>query len=69
MQRKICFLLLIASFTPVLYGQKNFSLASPDGKLKVAVALRNNIEYAVLYAGDTLVAYSPMAMYIADAPA
>ncbi len=45
-------------------AQKNFTLSSPDGKLRVQVSVADIVEYSVLHDGDVMVAPSALSMML-----
>lgn len=61
------FLLFILSFCSLLaFGQKDYSLLSPSGKLKVDITVGKSIEYSISHDGDLMLAKSPISMTLSD---
>lgn len=61
----IAFALLAAGS---LSAQNNFTLASPDGRLRVEVSVDGIVEYSVLHGDDVMVAPSAVSMTTAGVP-
>ena len=45
-----------------LSAQNNFTLSSPDGRLRVEVAVDGTVEYSVLHGDDVMIAPSAISM-------
>lgn len=61
----IAFALLAAGS---LSAQNNFTLSSPDGRLRVEVSVDGIVEYSVLHGDDVMVAPSAVSMTTAGVP-
>lgn len=59
-------LMTLCSFSFTAVAQKQFSLASPDGKLKVEISTGSKIEYSVIHDNDMVLDKSPISMKLAD---
>ena len=51
-----------------LSAQNNFTLSSPDGRLRVEVAVDGTVEYSVLHGDDVMIAPSAISMTTAGVP-
>lgn len=59
-------LLLFLVFCSSAFAQKEFSLISPDGKVKVKINIGKSVEYSVFHQDDMLLAKSPVSMKLSD---
>lgn len=62
--KKICLLAVLSIITAGMSAQKQFVLASPDGKLEVRMNVGKDITYSVNHGGDTIVFQSPIGMQL-----
>lgn len=60
-------LLFLLSFCSLwTFAQKDYSLISPNGKLKADITIGNTVEYSVEHDGDVMLAKSPISMTLTD---
>ncbi|MDR0232007.1 MAG: glycoside hydrolase family 97 protein [Dysgonamonadaceae bacterium] len=59
-------LLIFAAIGSTAFAQKDCTLNSPDGKVKVTVSIHNNIQYSVAHENDIMVAPSTISMTLGD---
>jgi len=58
--------LIIATAHSAVFAQKNYTLSSPNGKVKVTVSIDNDIQYSVTHENDVMVAPSAISMTLGD---
>ena len=59
-------LLVSLALCNFVFGQKNFTLSSPDGKVKAEINIGETIEYSVFHQTDLLVSKSPVSLRFTD---
>ena len=59
-------LLVSLALCNFVFGQKNFTLSSPDGKVKAEINIGKTIEYSVFHQTDLLVSKSPVSLRFTD---
>ena len=59
-------LLIALALCNFVFGQKNFTLSSPDGKVKAEINIGETIEYSVFHQTDLLVSKSPVSLRFTD---
>lgn len=59
-------LLVALALCNFVFGQKNFTLSSPDGKVKAEINIGKTIEYSVFHQTDLLVSKSPVSLRFTD---
>lgn len=64
MRKLLTFILIIVTFFS--YSQKQYTLVSPDGKLKTEITVGKTTEYAVSHNGDLMLEKSPVSMKLSD---
>ena len=64
MRKLLTFILITVTFFS--YSQKQYTLASPDGKLKTEITVGKTTEYAVSHNGDLMLEKSPVSMKLSD---
>ena len=64
MRKLLTFILITVTFFS--YSQKQFTLVSPDGKLKTEITVGKTTEYAVSHNGDLMLEKSPVSMKLSD---
>ena len=60
------FFLIAATANTTVFAQKDYTLSSPDGKVKVTVLINNDIQYSVTHENDVMVAPSAISMMLGD---
>jgi len=56
----------LATVSPAVFAQKNYTLSSPNGKVVVTVSIHNDIQYSVKHGGDVMIHPSAISMTLAD---
>ena len=64
MRKLLTFILITVTFFS--YSQKQYTLVSPDGKLKTEITVGKTTEYAVSHNGDLMLEKSPVSMKLSD---
>ncbi len=64
MRKLLTFILITVTFFS--YSQKQYTLVSPDGKLKTEITVGKTTEYAVSHNGDLMLEESPVSMKLSD---
>ena len=64
MRKLLTFILITVTFFS--YSQKQYTLVSPDGKLKTEITVGKTTEYAVSHNGDLMLEKSPVSMRLSD---
>jgi len=66
MNKTILSALIISMISGTIFAQNNFSVISPNGKLKVDILINKTVEYSVLHDGDVMLSNSPLSMNLSD---
>ena len=62
--RTLFLLTTLLFIIPNMFGQKEYRLNSPDGKLEVTLYIGDRITYELTEEGHTLVAPSPLSVHL-----
>ena len=62
--RILFFITTLLFIIPNMFGQKEYRLNSPDGKLEVTLYIGDRITYELTEEGHTLVAPSPLSVHL-----
>ena len=58
--------LIVLTVNSTVFAQKDYTLNSPDGKVKLTVSIHNGIQYSVTHENDIMVAPSTISMTLED---
>lgn len=64
--KKLIKLIVLAMLPLGLFGQKEYSLTAPDGKLRVTIFIDKFVEYQVKHSDDILLEKSPISLTLSD---
>ncbi len=64
--KKILFLVLFMVVSLGLFAKKQYTLASPDGRIRAEISVDKTIEYSVTHSGQLVLDKSPLSMELAD---
>ncbi len=66
MKKSISIILFLSFFSLFAFSQKQYTLVSPNGKIKTDLTIGKQIEYSVSHAGDLMLDKSPVSMKLID---
>ncbi|MHB9055222.1 MAG: glycoside hydrolase family 97 protein [Paludibacteraceae bacterium] len=65
--KKILTITILALFVSFFtFSQKQYTLVSPDGKLRTEISVGKSVEYSVLHNGDVMLEKSPVSMILSN---